>query len=102
MLVFARALWHDPAILVLDEATSSIDPRTEGLLQDALHKSLEGRTAIIIAHRLSTIEQVDTVYVIDNGRIAEFGSPTDLYQRNGLYRQYYDQHFKADYKLLQS
>lgn len=90
LLVFARALWHDPAILVLDEATSSIDPNTEALVQDALARSLEGRTAIIIAHRLSTIEQVDTVVVLDQGRIVESGSPVALYRQGGLYHDWLD------------
>lgn len=96
LLVFARALWHNPSIIVLDEATSSIDPQTESLIQDALKKSLAGRTAIIIAHRLSTIQQVDTVYVIQQGEIFETGSPEVLYQQNGLYRRYVDRHFVKD------
>jgi ATP-binding cassette, subfamily B, multidrug efflux pump len=97
LLVFARALWHDPAIIVLDEATSSIDPKTEALLQDALEKSLVGRTAIIIAHRLSTIEQVDTIYVIEHGEIVESGSPEALYHQNGIYHDYLTQHFTKAY-----
>lgn len=89
LLVFARALWHDPAIIVLDEATSSIDPQTERLVQDALEKTLAGRTAIIIAHRLSTIENVDRLYIIENGIIVESGSPKALAaQEDSYYRRY--------------
>lgn len=102
LLIFARALWHDPAIIILDEATSSIDPQTEEWVQDALEKSLAGRTAIIIAHRLSTIEQVDTVYVLEAGEIVESGSPKDLYHKNGLFRHYYDKSFTINPEFQQA
>ncbi len=97
LLVFARALWHNPAIIVLDEATSSIDPGTEALIQDALEKTLVGRTGIVIAHRLSTIEQVDKVLVIDHGRIVETGTPKALYHEGGLYREYVNRYFAKHY-----
>ncbi len=100
LLVFARALWHDPAIIVLDEATSSIDPQTEGLIQDAFEKSLIGRTAVIIAHRLSTIEQVNSVYVIEQGRIVESGSPKNLLQEENLYQKYCQQDITKDYNQV--
>jgi ATP-binding cassette subfamily B protein len=78
LLAFARALAYDPRILVLDEATSSVDAETEQLVQDALDRLLRGRTAIVIAHRLSTIERADRILVMDGGKIAEQGSHADL------------------------
>ncbi len=101
LLVFARALWHNPAIIVLDEATSSVDPQTESLLQDALEKSLEGRTAIIIAHRLSTIRKVDRVYVIQQGAIVKCGSPEAILGDKAIYQQYLQPTEPSeDYNLL--
>ena len=74
LLSFARALAHDPRVLVLDEATSSVDTETEQLIQDALKVLLRGRTAIVIAHRLSTIQNVDEILVLHKGRIRERGN----------------------------
>jgi len=89
LLAFARALAHDPSVLVLDEATSSVDPETEWLVQDALGKLLEGRTAVVIAHRLSTIESADRILVFHKGELREEGSHADLLARDGLYARLY-------------
>ncbi len=85
LLSFARALAYDPRILILDEATSSVDTETERLIQDALQILLQGRTAIIVAHRLSTIQFADRILVIHKGRIREEGSHAALLARGGLY-----------------
>lgn len=85
-IAIARAILKDPAILVLDEATSSLDAESEVLVQEALEKLMEGRTTIIIAHRLSTIRKVDRIYVIKDGQLAETGSHAELtLQQNGIY-----------------
>ncbi|MBN2320173.1 MAG: ABC transporter ATP-binding protein [Acidobacteria bacterium] len=89
LLAFARALAHDPKILVLDEATSSIDTETELLIQDALEKLLKGRTSIIIAHRLSTIQNADRIIVLHRGRIKETGTHQELLQLKGIYWKLY-------------
>ncbi len=89
LLLFARAIYHDPAILVLDEATSAIDPVTENLVQEAMHKLMEGRTVLIVAHRLSTIQQVDRILVMEHGRIVQQGSHAELVKQPGLYQQFY-------------
>ncbi len=85
LLAFARALAHDPGILVLDEATASVDPETEWLIQDALGKLLEGRTAVVIAHRLSTIETADRIIVLHKGELREEGTHAQLLARGGIY-----------------
>jgi ATP-binding cassette subfamily B multidrug efflux pump len=85
LVAFARALAHDPAILVLDEATSSVDPQTEALIQDALETLLRGRTAVVVAHRLSTIERADRILVLHKGEIREHGTHAELLARGGLY-----------------
>lgn len=95
LLAFARALLADPAILVLDEATSSVDPYTEALIQEALRRLLRGRTAIVIAHRLSTVRDADRIYVLDGGRVVEVGTHDQLLARGGLYRHLYDLQFAA-------
>ncbi|MGC3948342.1 MAG: ABC transporter transmembrane domain-containing protein [Chryseolinea sp.] len=85
-IAIARAILKDPAILILDEATSSLDVHSEVLVQQALEKLMEGRTSIIIAHRLSTIKKVDRIFVIQEGRLAEMGSHAELTQvDNGIY-----------------
>ncbi len=89
LLSFARALAYDPAILVLDEATSSVDPETEGLIQEALETLLEGRTAILIAHRLSTIERADRILVLHRGEVRESGTHAELLARGGIYAKLY-------------
>jgi ABC-type multidrug transport system fused ATPase/permease subunit len=85
LVAFARAFLANPRVLVLDEATSSLDLPSERLVQRALRTLLRGRTAIIIAHRLSTVEIADRVLVVDAGRVVEDGAPSDLRQRTGRY-----------------
>jgi ATP-binding cassette, subfamily B, multidrug efflux pump len=89
LLAFARAAIRDPSILVLDEATASLDVGTEALIQEALNRLLEKRTAIIIAHRLSTIRNVDRILVLKRGQLIESGSHEELLQENGLYASLY-------------
>ncbi len=89
LLSFARALAFDPRILVLDEATSSIDTETELLIRDALHVLMAGRTTIAIAHRLSTIQDMDTILVLHKGRLRESGSHQELLAQRGLYHRLY-------------
>jgi ATP-binding cassette subfamily B protein/subfamily B ATP-binding cassette protein MsbA len=90
LLAFARALAFDPKVLILDEATSSIDTETERLIQDALIKLLEGRTSIVIAHRLSTIQHVDRIIVLHKGRIVEEGPHSELLKKKGFYYRLYN------------
>lgn len=94
LLSFARALVYDPKILVLDEATSSVDTDTEYLIQDALKKFMGGRTSIVIAHRLSTIRYVDRIIVLHKGRIIEEGSHSDLLAIGGLYSKLYELQYR--------
>jgi len=94
LLAFARALAYDPAILILDEATSNIDTETEQLIQEALKKLIEGRTTIIIAHRLSTIQHADKIIVLHKGEIREMGTHQELLQKRGLYYRLYQLQYK--------
>jgi ATP-binding cassette subfamily B protein len=89
LISFVRAMWRDPKILVLDEATASLDVGTEALLQSALDTLLRDRTALIIAHRLSTIRDVDRILVLQRGELKEQGSHAELMARNGLYASLY-------------
>ncbi len=88
-LALARAILADPRILILDEATSSVDAEAEYLIQQALERVLEGRTSLVIAHRLSTVRNADKIIVLDHGRIVEIGKHEALMQQGGLYRQLY-------------
>jgi ATP-binding cassette subfamily B multidrug efflux pump len=94
LLSFTRAVLADPRILILDEATSNIDTRTEALIQTALGKLLEGRTSVVIAHRLSTIRNANLILAVENGRIAERGTHASLLTRNGLYADLYRRQFR--------
>ena len=94
LLSFARALAHDPRVLILDEATSSVDTETEELIQDALRVLLQGRTAIVIAHRLSTMQHVDEILVMHKGRIRERGTHQELLARRGIYWKLYQLQYK--------
>jgi ABC-type multidrug transport system fused ATPase/permease subunit len=89
-LALARAILADPRILILDEATSSVDAEAEFLIQQALERVLEGRTSLVIAHRLSTVRNADKIIVLDQGRIVETGKHEELLQRDGLYSQLYN------------
>ena len=89
LLAIARAFVADPRILILDEATSNVDTRTEKAIQDAMQKIMENRTSIIIAHRLSTIRDSDLIVVMDHGCIAEWGSHDQLLKKKGKYYELY-------------
>ncbi len=93
LICIARAVLADPRILILDEATASVDTLTEGLIQEALQRLLAERTAIVIAHRLSTIRNADLICVVQDGRIVEQGSHEALLARGGLYRDLYERQF---------
>jgi ATP-binding cassette subfamily B multidrug efflux pump len=95
MLSIARAILADPAILILDEATSSVDTRTEVRIQKALLRLMEGRTSFVIAHRLSTIRDADKVVVINNGEIVEQGNHQQLLDAKGFYYNLYLSQFKG-------
>jgi ATP-binding cassette subfamily B protein len=94
LLSIARAALANPRILILDEATSSVDTRTERLIQAALEKLLSGRTSFVIAHRLSTIRHADQVLVVDDGRIVERGRHEELLARHGFYYNLYMSQFR--------
>ena len=93
LICIARAALADPRILILDEATASVDTVTEGFIQDAIQQLLAGRTAIVIAHRLSTVRNADMICVVDEGRIVEQGSHEALLAEGGLYRELYEKQF---------
>jgi ATP-binding cassette subfamily B protein len=94
LVVFARVLLQDPSILILDEATASVDPFTETKIQDALEKTMQGRTSIIIAHRLWTVRHVDRIVVLDHGKIVEQGNHDELMKQGGTYAKLYDTYFR--------
>ncbi len=89
LIAFARVLVYNPRILILDEATSSIDTESEELIQNAIEKVMTGRTSIIIAHRLSTIQKADQILVMDKGQIMERGNHQELLEQNGIYKRLY-------------
>jgi len=93
LISFVRAMLPNPAILVLDEATSSIDHETEEIIQEAISKMMEHRTSIVVAHRLSTIQYADEILVIDKGLIIERGNHNELLEKNGTYKSLYDHQF---------
>jgi ATP-binding cassette, subfamily B, multidrug efflux pump len=90
LLAFARALVHDPSILVLDEATASVDTETEALIQDAIKTLRKGRTTIVVAHRLSTVRDADQILVLHHGQVRERGTHASLLAADGLYRRLYE------------
>ena len=94
LLSFARALLADPRILILDEATSSVDTQTEQVIQTALARLLKGRTSFVIAHRLSTITKADRIVVIHDGRIIEQGKHGELLSKQGMYYELYKTGFQ--------
>lgn len=94
LISFIRAMVYDPKILVLDEATSSVDTETEHMIQNAIEKMMRGRTSIVIAHRLSTIQKADTIVVLDKGEIKESGTHENLLQKEGFYTQLYKMQYK--------
>jgi ATP-binding cassette subfamily B protein len=94
-IAIARVLLEDPRVLILDEATSHLDSRSEALIQEALEVLLEGRTSIVIAHRLSTVRNADQILVIDDGRIVERGNHESLMRDGGLYSELYVTQFET-------
>ncbi|MFT6215420.1 MAG: ATP-binding cassette subfamily B protein [Roseivirga sp.] len=94
LISFVRAMVYDPQIIVLDEATSSVDTETEEMIQNAIEKLMKGRTSIVIAHRLSTIQNADRIIVLDKGEIKEIGSHQELLDKNGFYANLYKMQYK--------
>jgi subfamily B ATP-binding cassette protein MsbA len=95
-IAIARAILADPRILILDEATSSLDSESEGMIQDGLRSLRQGRTTFVIAHRLSTIRSADQILVLEHGEIVERGTHHELLEANGRYRQLYDKQYKLE------
>ena len=94
LLTIARAMLKDPQIMILDEATSSVDTRLEKRLQDAMQRVMKGRTSFVIAHRLSTIKNADLILVIKDGYLVEQGTHEELLEKNGFYSQLYNAQFQ--------
>ena len=95
LLTIARAFLKDPKILILDEATSSVDTRTEVLIQKGMERLMEGRTSFVIAHRLSTIRDADTIIVMKDGDIVELGNHDSLLEKDGFYASLYRSQFEG-------
>ena len=95
LLTIARAVLRDPPVLILDEATSSVDTRLEKRLQGAMQKMMEGRTCLVIAHRLSTIRNADLILVLRDGRIVEQGKHDELLKKDGAYAALYNAQFQG-------
>jgi subfamily B ATP-binding cassette protein MsbA len=93
-VAIARAILKNPAVLILDEATSNLDTESERLIEDALSKLLVGRTTLIIAHRLSTVQRADRLVVLEHGRIVEEGTHGELLTLGGLYSRLYQRQFR--------
>jgi len=98
LLSFIRALLYDPSILILDEATSSVDTESEQLIQQAIDKLIAGRTSIVIAHRLSTIRKANKIIVLDKGEIREIGTHEELIKQNGFYFKLHQLQFEKHLK----
>jgi ABC-type multidrug transport system fused ATPase/permease subunit len=96
LIAFLRAYVSNPSILVLDEATSSVDTYSEQLIQKATEKITEGRTSIVIAHRLGTIKKADNIIVMDAGKIVEMGTHKELLKKGGYYSNLYEAQFLAE------
>jgi ATP-binding cassette, subfamily B, multidrug efflux pump len=96
LLALARVLVFEPEILVMDEATSSVDTETEALIQEALENVMENRTSIIIAHRLSTIRNADRIIVLHHGEVRETGSHSELMARGGIYHRLYQLQYERE------
>ena len=99
LLTIARAVLADPQVLILDEATSSVDTRTELQIQKAMDRLMEGRTSFIIAHRLSTIKNADNIFVLNHGDIVEQGSHQVLLAKGGFYSDLYNSQFEVEEEL---
>ena len=95
LIAFLRAYVCNPSVLILDEATSSVDIQTEYLIKQSINKLTEGRTSIIIAHRLATIQNADKILVMDQGRIVESGSHSDLMEQKGYYSRLFELQFSS-------
>jgi subfamily B ATP-binding cassette protein MsbA len=95
-IAIARAILADPSVLILDEATSSLDSESEALIQDALRSLRRGRTTFVIAHRLSTIRSADQILVLEGGEIVERGTHHELFELNGRYRQLHDKQYQLE------
>ena len=96
LLTIARAILADSKVMILDEATSSIDTRTEIKIQEAFSRMMQGRTSFIVAHRLSTIQEADVILVMKDGNIIEQGNHDELMKQNGFYADLYNSQFKKD------
>ncbi|MEX2534982.1 MAG: ATP-binding cassette domain-containing protein [Trueperaceae bacterium] len=99
-IAIARAILADPRLLILDEATSSLDSESEALIQEGLRRLMEGRTSFVIAHRLSTIRDADQILVLEAGRIVQRGTHTELMREGGRYRELYDKQYAWETNLF--